>query len=179
MRVFIASLLAAIALFFSGFFWWALLMGIVRPAEVITDQALVANMASSVKESGLYMYPDYGQTEGDATGPMAMLFYEKQMPPMGTMMGMGFVHMFVSALLVSVFVSLSPFQTFKSRFAAVFFLGLFVAVWADAGNMIWWRHPPMWAAFHFGYDVFSWLVAGIIIAGIVRPNCCGSENGKA
>ncbi len=176
MRVFFASLLAAIALFFCGFLWWGVLMGFVRPAEVITDQTLVGNMATALKESGLYMYPDYANAEGNATGPMAILYYDKQMPSMGTMMGMGFAHMFVSALLASVFVCLSPFHSFKSRFAAVFFLGLFVAVWADAGNMIWWRHPPLWAAFHFGYDVFSWLVAGMVIAGMVRPKCCDGKN---
>ncbi|MEZ6131557.1 MAG: hypothetical protein R3C59_23045 [Planctomycetaceae bacterium] len=59
-------------------------------------------------------------------------------------------------------------HSFTGRLAFVFCLGLFCAVWADVGNMIWWRHPPLWTAFHFAYDTLSWLLAGVIIAAIIK-----------
>lgn len=169
MRIFVASLVTAIVLFVFGFVWWGLLMPVVRPASVIADQELVEAMSSSLNESALYFYPDYAEEPGDSSGPMAILFFNREMPSMAKMMGMGFGHMFVSALLVSLFVSYLRLRSFAGRLTFVFSLGLFVAVWADVGNMIWWRHPTLWTAFHFGYDVLSWLLAGVMIAAIVRP----------
>ncbi len=169
MRVFIASLLSAIALFFCGFLWWGVLMPSLQPASVITDQGLMEKMSESLAKSALYIYPDYTQPSEDASKPMAVLYFERQTPSMGTTMGLGFVHMFVTALIVSLAVARLPVQSFARRLAFVCFLGLFVAVWADLGNMIWWRHPGLWTAFHFGYDASSWLIAGLIIAAIVKP----------
>ena len=169
MRIFVASLVTAIALFFFGFVWWGLLMPVVRPASVIADQGMIEKMTASLDESALYFYPDYAEAEGDSAGPVAILFFNREAPSMSAMMGMGIGHMFVTALLVSLFVSFVPLRSFAERLTFVVCLGLFVAVWADGGNMIWWRHPPLWTAFHFGYDALSWLLAGAIIAAIVRP----------
>lgn len=170
MRIAIASLLAAVVLFFFGFLWWGILMPIVKPANAITDATVVEKLASSLNESNIYFYPDYaGEYSEDQTGPTAMLYFHKEMPSMGKMMGLGFAHMVLSALLVSVSLSFSGRRTFAERFAFVFFLGLFVAVWADLGNMVWWRYPLAWTGYHFAYDVLSWLLAGLVIALIVKP----------
>ncbi|MEZ6138816.1 MAG: hypothetical protein R3C53_28350 [Pirellulaceae bacterium] len=166
MRILATALVSAIALFFFGFLWWGLLMPLVRPVSVIADEALVEKMSSSLGTSGAYFYPDFATESSDSSGPMAILYFSTELPQMGAMMGMGFAHMFVSALLVSIFASWRNLRTFLERLTFVFCLGLFAAVWADVGNMIWWRHPPTWAAYHFLYDVLSWLLAGIVIAGI-------------
>ena len=89
---------------------------------------------------------------------------------MGKMMGLGFAHMFLSTLLVCIALSFSPRRTFAGRLGFVFFLGLFVAVWADLGNMIWWRYPPAWTGYHFAYDARAWLLAGLVIAVILKPS---------
>ena len=138
--------------------------------KTITDETLVAKMSDSLDESAVYFYPDPGSKPSDPASPMAILYFNTEMPPMGPMMGMGFAHMFLVALLVSMFVSSRKLPTFAERLKLVAFLGLFVALWADVGNMIWWHHPPGWAAFHFGYDFLSWLLAGSIIAAIVKPD---------
>ena len=159
MRVIVASLLSATALFFCGFFWWGVLMPSLKPASVITDPELIEKMSESLTESAIYIYPDYTQPGEDESKPMAILYFERQTPSMGATMGLGFAHMFVTAMLVSLVVAKAKIQSFASRLAFVFVLGLFVAVWADLGNMIWWRHPWQWTAFHFGYDTSSWLIA--------------------
>lgn len=168
MRIALASVVAAVALFFFGFVWWGLLMPIVRPADVITDASLVENMASSLDGSGPYFFPDYAGSDDATSGPAAILYFNRQAPAMSTVMGLGFGHMLISTLIASVFASLVSARTFATRFGVVFFLGLFVAVWADVGNMIWWRHPLPWTGFHFGYDVLSWVIGGLIIASIVK-----------
>ena len=170
MRILIASLLSAVALFFFGFLWWGILMPIAKPSKVITDAALIETLRASMPESGWYFYPDYTHSEHNDAGPMAIVNFHTDMPNMGLMMATGIGHMFISALLVSVSLAFSPRRTFPERFAFVFFVGLIVAVWADLGNMIWWRHPPLWTAYNFAYDLLSWSIAGIIIAFIVRPS---------
>ena len=168
-RVIVAAIVTAVVLFFAGFVWWGILMPLVQPAEIITNQAVVTAMSDGLNQSGLHIYPDYRDAAAQGTGPMVFAYYFTDPPNMGVMMGSGFVHMIVSALLASTFVAILMSQSFWRRFLVVFCLGLFVAVWADIGNMIWWRHPVEWTLFHFGYDVFSWALAGLVIASIVRP----------
>ena len=169
MRVIVSAVLTAVLLFIVGFVWWGMLMPMVRPAEVISDKAVVDALSDGLKDSGLHIYPDYGDPEAHGSGPMVFTYFFTDPPNMGAMMGSGFAHMFVCALLASMVVSIAMPKSFSQRFLIVFFLGLFVALWADIGNMIWWRYPSVWTAFHFGYDVLSWAVAGLSIATIVRP----------
>ena len=169
MRVVVAALASAIALFFFGFLWWGVSMPALQLAGVIEDQTVVDSMSSAFKESGIYFYPDPSKEPGEATGPMAILYYTAKVPEMGATMGMGFGHMLLTALGVTLFVHSMKFQTFSERFRFVCCLGVFLALWADIGNMIWWHHPTTWAIYHFGYDVLSWVVAGAIIAAILKP----------
>lgn len=167
MRIALASILTAVALFFFGFLWWGILMPIIKPATVLAEGDLVEAMGTALPSDGLYFYPDYA--EPPESGPVAMIFYRDAVPDMGMTMGMGFGHMLITALIVCVVVSRLNLPTFGQRMGWVAFLGLFVAVWADAGNMVWWHHPPNWVAFHAAYDLLSWCVAGLIIAAIVVP----------
>ena len=170
MRIVVSAVVTAIVLFFIGFLWWGILMPIVRPAKVISNPAVVDSMSDGLSESGIYFHPDYGDPEAHTGGgPMVIAYFFTDQPNMGQMMGGGFVHMLVTAFLASWIVRKLNRPTFGSRFAIVFTLGLFAAIWADVGNMIWWRHPPMWTAFHLGYDVLSWAVAGLIIGAIIKP----------
>ncbi len=170
MRIILASVVTAVVLFFFGFVWWGVLMPSVRPAEVIADADFVNAMSASLPESGVYFYPDYANPSEEPIEPWAIVYFNKTAPAMGLMMGMGFGHMFLAALLASCGVSCLAEKSFARRFAMVCFLGLFVALWADIGNMIWWRHPIGWTVFHFSYDVLSWVIAALVIAGLVKPN---------
>ncbi len=172
MRIVLASLLAAIVLFFAGFFWWGFLMIIAEPAHVLKDEALAEQIDASLAESGLYIYPDYASQEQG--GPTALLFYNSEPAPMLAIMGAGFLHMFVTALFVSLVVSRLDIASTRGRIALVTCFGIFAAVWANGGHLIWWRHPYLWTAFHIGYDVLSWALAGIVIALIVKPTIHGS-----
>ncbi len=154
-------------------------MGIVLPANVLDDPALVQQLDASLDESGLYIYPDYATQSEEAISPWVFVYFNKDAPTMGPMMGAGFLHMLVTAFFVSILVHKLSLSTFKERFVAVACLGLFVAIWADVGNAIWWRHPMPWTLFHFGYDVISWLLAGFVIGSIVKPcpnNPVGDSN---
>lgn len=168
-RTALAAIASAAVLFFFGFLWWGVLMPVVQPAQVITDEAFVQSMSESLQQSGLYFYPNYAEPVDDASRPMAIIYYNAQQPSMAKMMAGGFLHMLVVSALVCAVLPYVRAPTFGARFCFVFFLGLFVAAWADLGAMVWWRHPSAWAAFHFGYDVLSWLLAGLVIAAIAKP----------
>ncbi|MCM2375009.1 hypothetical protein [Aporhodopirellula aestuarii] len=166
MRITLASFLAAIVLFLSGFLWWGFLMPIAMPAKVLQDDALAEQIITSLTEPGLYIYPDYTSQEHAAT---SMLFYNSEPPPMLAIMGAGFLHMFASALFISLVVSRLEIASTSGRIAMVSSFGCFVAWWANVGHLIWWRHPYSWTAFHVAYDISSWVLAGIVIALIVKP----------
>ncbi len=170
MRILFAALVTALALFFFGFVWWGLLMPVIGPAKAIADQALVEKMSTSLSESGVYFYPDPAVEPGDASGPMAILYFNTDMPQMEIMMGLGFGHMFATAILVGLFVSSRKLPAFSERFVLVSFIGLLVALWTDIGNLIWWRYPLLWAMYHLGYDIFSWLLAALILAAFLKPS---------
>ncbi|GAB5401857.1 MAG: hypothetical protein Aurels2KO_00880 [Aureliella sp.] len=168
MRILISAVISAVALFFFGFLWWGVLMPVVRPVEVLDGQELV-DQVTALPESGVYMYPNYLKPEPDAGDlPVAMIYFKKSVS-MGGMMGAGILHMFICSALVAALVARLNLPVFSSRFGYVFAMGLFLAIWADWGNMIWWQHPPVWAAYHFTYDLISWTIAGLIIAAIIKP----------
>ena len=169
MRIAIASVVSAVILFFAGFVWWALLMQAAKPAGVIEDAALVEHMAQSLGSTGLYIYPTYMKDTSNEAGPMALVYFNSVKPAMGPTMGKGFAHMLASSVIVCLIVYNFASDSFAKRFTCVVWLGVFVAVWADLGNMIWWNHPPFWAAFHCGYEIVSWTIAGLAIAAIVKP----------
>ncbi len=174
MRVVLAAVVCAIALFFFGFLWWGVLMPIIKPANVLEDEQLTQQMSSSLKTSGLYIYPDYSQAPADTDIPMVFAYYYTTGPNMPLMMGGGLLHMFVTSLLAGVLLIKLNLRDWSTRVFTVFFLGLFVAVWADIGNMIWWRHPLAWTMFHFGYDALSWLVAALVLATLIKPTDASS-----
>lgn len=141
-------------------------MPVLKPADVITDTALV-DQITSLPKSGVYFHPTYDEPAEEGT-PIAMLYYAKSVS-MGKMMGAGLFHMFFCSALAAAVVTRLNLSEFSSRFGYVFAMGVLLAIWADFGNMIWWHHPPFWTIFHFAYDVVSWTLAGLIIAAIARP----------
>ena len=173
----VVAAVSAIVLFFFGFLWWGVAMPVVRPAEVISDETVVDSLSDGLSETSIYFYPDYGDPEAHSEdGPMVIAYFFTDRPAMGQMMGAGFGHMLISALLVSWIVSKVNRPSYWERVRIVALLGVFVAIWADVGNMIWWRHPAMWTVFHFFYDVLSWLVAGLVIAAIIKPDTISEKD---
>lgn len=169
MRVPIAAFAAAVAMFFIGYIWWSPVMYLVKPVGEIESQEVITAMDKALSEPGVYKHPGYEQSMDTHEGSVAMLYYVPEMPNMLKLMGIGFAHMLMCSVLASVLVSTLNSKTFIARFGVVFFLGLFVALWADVGNMIWWFHPTGWGVFHIAYDLVSWAAAGAIIAAIIQP----------
>ncbi|HBE70672.1 MAG TPA: hypothetical protein DDW52_21210 [Planctomycetaceae bacterium] len=141
-------------------------MPALRPAGVLPED-IASDQIMSLDESGVYFYPDYSDADS-TTSSMAVVYFKKS-ASMGAMMGGGIFHMFVCAAFAAGVVARLNLPSFSSRFGYVLAMGFLIATWADVGNMIWWHYPPVWAGFHYAYDILSWTLAGLLIAAIIKP----------
>jgi len=177
--VVIGSLLSSIVLFVWGFAYWGLLPvsnNIFKSAPPALVQELRA-----LPESGTYAIPGMELYEKDEAefkrrheaGPIAMLFVRKE----GSMAGSpstfakGFVHMFASALLMALALSMAigALRSYASRFFFVLVAGAAGAVLSDLGPIIWWLHPSGMHVAEFAYHVVGWGLTGLILARFIRP----------
>lgn len=175
-RILLASFLAAVVTFAFGAAYWMNLTkhAFLRPKDDAKVQALLKENLSS---PGSYIVPDIGQEQDEfhkkaETGPVAIMHLVPSSGPedMGAMMGKGFVSqwltMFVLALVVNSSLGALPSFGDRVRFCAL--VGLVGLLFIDGGNMIWWHHSEKFTLFAGTYHFFSFLLAGLVIAAIVR-----------
>lgn len=188
-RLIIASVASAIALFFWGGLYWAQIAVMISPWKTVDTAENNSQAIESLKqifpESGVYMYPWVGAAAKDqpgseeefnkqhADGPIVQVFYHAEgIPPeaMGKMMGFGFLHMLVSSFLCCYLLKHSNCgTTFLNRLCFVFTLGLFTTIWIEGADLIWWHYPLSHVLFMGTYNVMAWLIAGAVIAAIMKP----------
>ena len=60
-------------------------------------------------------------------------------------------------------------RTYFGRFMLVFWIGLFVAVWAEMSDVVWFFYPIRYACLYQSYHVSSMIIVGVILAFFIRP----------
>ncbi len=178
-RLFLGSVLAAVAMFFWGFLFWAAGPGDLAMSHGANNEALRTALRDHVPSSGMYFIPDMAGREDaafmqeHADGPIAMLAVRKEgadaMSP--TVFASGFAHMFVSALLMAYLLSLATpsLRTYGARVTFVVLAGLVGSFWSQVGAPIWFFHPWSFHLMTMVYDVIGWGVTGAILAKFVTP----------
>jgi len=184
-RVTVGSLLAAVALFLWGWVFWGILpfsKTMVRP--IPNGATVTKTLKENIPETGVYFYPIMPENatseseqkafqEAHLQGPLVQLYYHKEGvdPLTPAMMGSGFLHYWVSALLLGSLLALAApsLSCYWSRMGFVFLTGLFAAFAIDLSSAIWFHHPWDYQLFAFGFDVSNWLLAGVILAAVVKP----------
>jgi hypothetical protein len=132
------------------------------------------------------MYPWVDASVGDSpeleekfqkqheAGPFVQIFYQAEgttPAAMQTMMIRGFCHMLISSMLCCVLLVLTePCESYGGRLGFVFGLGALGTFWSEGGDFVWWRHPGSHVLFMSAYDLASWLLAGLVIAALVKKN---------
>lgn len=177
--VMIGSLLGSIVLFVWGFLYWGVLP--------VTDDLLegappaLAQEVRDLPRSGVYTVPDmalYDQDEAEynrqhESGPIAMLFVRKQGTQVGSpaTFGMGFLHMFASALLIALILRsiAAGMPSYGSRVLFVLVAGSAGAFMSDIGPIIWWLQPAGMHVANFVYHVVGWGLLGLVLGRAVRP----------
>jgi len=91
-------------------------------------------------------------------------------PMSGGVFGGGFVHMFVSVLVMAFALNLvvPATATYGARVKLVIVAGLAGAIYSNLGKPIWWHHVWDYHLLEFVYDFTSWVLAGFVLAKFVR-----------
>ncbi len=194
MRILLGGVLGAVVLFLWGFVYWVHLSGALVPYKHMTDEAAVVEVLKENLETGIYWFP-MPQHDPDATadekqaameayeaihreGPLGAVIYQaKGREPMEvTVLVRGFVIDFASALLASILLCCACGKRgYAARVAFVFGLGLFVAV---SVHLIAWNfmlNPMGFTLLKIGDSVVGWLLAGLVIAAVVKPGAETAE----
>lgn len=176
----LAPALAALATFIFGFIYWGLpphlaYKGLGSVPDVSETALAVGKLFPA---TGAYLLPS--PLDGDekanalaARGPMVEVHLIKEpftSADMGKCMALGFLHMFVIALLLS-FILCGLDKSFvrwtcRVKFCAA--IGLLVAT-CGLGDAIWWHHALGWTIARSTYDFLVFVVIGLVLAKFVTP----------
>jgi hypothetical protein len=183
-RLVIASILAAVAMFMWGFLFWGVLPLSKSVMHALPNEAEVIRvLQSSSMPTGVYFYPFPGESEGDdaqkrveeqhLAGPIVEVRYRaegaRMMDPM--VMAKGFLHFLAATCLAGLLLcfTLPASPSFGRRWGFVFLFGLAAALFHDLSGPIWFFNPWSFALLNFSYHVVGWLIGGLILAGLVKP----------
>jgi hypothetical protein len=168
----IGSFVAAIAMFVWGFVFWVpsgIPQGALRSAPDVP--AAQAALASAFPESGAYFVPDDSLPPEEfaalhEAGPLAFVHYRAEgAPPMdpGVLVS-GFLHNWLTCLLLGWLLMQTRAGTFVSRVAFLTVAGVAASLFIDYGAVIWFYADRSFQLVNMFSNVGSWLIAGIVLA---------------
>jgi len=177
LKLALGTLLAAIAMFAWGFFFYGSKAidhfgHVTLEQEAVLLEAFKANLSADA----IYILPDESNGTAEevmaraAPGPVALINYHSgPIPPMATTLIMGFVHILITAAILAVFMTLiaPAAKTYADRLKVIAVAALAAAVFAHLGNPIWWHYPWGFSAMAALYDFVSYVMAGAILAYFV------------
>ena len=186
-RVIVGSVVGAIVYFFWGAFSWMVLPWHNATMKSLPqEEQTMIELKSDVPESGAYYFPamPHGNytdeqlkvaedafMERHKKGPIGMLFYCKEgMDPMSSssyVRALGFN--FIAALIISLLLSKTSLNCYRCRVAFVAGMGLFGGVVSYLSLWNWMHFPLDYCAVMTADLLAGWLVAGLVIAAIVKP----------
>jgi hypothetical protein len=134
-KLILGSVLAAVAMFFWGFLYWAVFPFTYQVmASAPNELALAKTIGDALPASGVYLVPHpKGGTEEEVAkriqaGPLMQINIRKQGtdPMSGSVFFWGFVHMLVCSLLMALVLRLAApaLPSFATRFQAAALAGL-------------------------------------------------------
>lgn len=188
MRVLLAALLSAVAMFFWGFVFWGPVLNmtvrLMAPLPATVELDALAPLRAEKLADGMYVYPGPLVDQSDEAavkawetkvneGPIVHMTYKSSgVSPMDPgMFAKGFAHSFVLALLGGVLLSsvAAYLPNYGRRFAVLALASLIAALWTPIGDMIWWFHPTKYALGAAAYTLVAGLLMAAITAAIVKP----------
>lgn len=195
MKVLIAAVVGAIAVFAWGFVSWTLLPWhySASMAKMPQEEAVVAALSSQPLEEGAYMFPgwphDDGQTMTDEemnaymakaeAGPFGFIFYQpggKDLEDSMTFVW-GFVSYLITALIAAIMLKAAArsLPGYLGRAFFVALLGVFAPIVTYGAMWIWMNYPTEYTLVH-SLDVFvGWALAGLVMAVVIKGG--GSRGG--
>ena len=176
----LAPALAALAVFFFGFVYWGLPPHLAYKGLGSVDDVSATALAlgKMFPATGTYMLPspldgDDKMNELAARGPSVEVHILKEPftnADMGKCLALGFLHMFVVSLLLSLILCglEKAFERWTCRVKFCASIGLLVAT-CDLGYVIWWHHALGWTVAQSVYDFLVYVIIGLVLAKFVTP----------
>lgn len=181
MRIILASVLAAVAMFFWGFLYWAAneqpYAALKSPAD---SAAAAAALQEHFPEPGTWMVPSMVLTESytqddmeklHAAGPNAIVHLKPGSTGMGPTLLQGFLGMLATAFCLAVLLNkVAPqFPKYADRVRFAGSIGVVGAVLIDVGDAVWWHQAWGWQLYQIFYHISVCLVAGLVLAYFIAP----------
>lgn len=174
----IGSFAAAIAMFVTGFIFFATPIGMVAYSSANETQsaAVQAALAANLPQTGTYMVPDPSTQSGTTLygqGPVATVFYNSNGFSLSDMSGIGYG--FVQELIVCVLLAAAlgtldrRIPDFASRAKIVILFSVAASAMINLGNPIWLHHDWSYWTYTFIADSAMLIVAGLVIARWFLP----------
>lgn len=187
-RLFVGAVLAAVVLFAWGFVFWAASGVMYRFLRPLPDEAEVTQaLQKGDIESGTYLIPfpapdamsgkDAAKAEElrrrSLRGPVVEIIYRKEgLDPTDPQQYVaGFCHFLAASLLAGVLLVMAQpgLRRYPARVLFVTLVGVFAAVAVVLSKPVWFHHPWPAALYESAYVVIGWLLAGIVLALVIRP----------
>lgn len=187
-RIILAGVLGGIAMFiWSSIAHIGLPLGEVGVKQIENETAVLSSMSSALgSSSGLYIYPstgaaanatraekqaamrDYGKKL--AGNPSGILIYHPpgQSALTARQLGTEFATELIEALLAAILLAQTRLATFASRLGFVAVLGLAAAITTNIPYWNWYGFPSNYTAAYMTIEFVDYLVAGLVLAAMVK-----------
>jgi hypothetical protein len=174
----IGSFAAAVAMFVTGFIFFATPIGMIAYSSANETQsaAVQAALAANLPQTGTYMVPDPSTQSGTTLygqGPVATVFYNSKGFSLSDMSGIGYG--FVQELIVCILLAAAlstldrRIPDFASRAKIVILFSIAASAMINLGNPIWLHHDWSYWTYTFIADAAMLIVAGLLIARWFLP----------
>lgn len=187
-RILAGGVAAGIVLFFWGFVAHMLLpLGELGLQSLPTDENLAAAIKQDVREPGLYFLPGWDKSKSQSAKDMESHMAEIAKGPYGFMvlypngrdaslakcLPIEFGTNVVCALLAAILVSqLRPGLVVRT--ACVTVVGLLASLMTLVPYWNWYGYPTDFTVAQIVENTVGWLLAGLVLASIVRPSTTSS-----
>jgi hypothetical protein len=174
----IGSFAAAVAMFVTGFIFFATPLGQIAFAGANETQsaAVQTSLAANLPKTGTYMVPDPSTQSGTTLygqGPVATVHYNSKGFSLSDMSGIGYgflQELIVCILLAAALSTLDRrIPDFASRARIVVLFSVAASAMINLGNPIWWHHDWAYWTYNFVAESAMLSVAGLVIARWFLP----------
>jgi hypothetical protein len=174
-KIVLAGALGAVAMYLWTFLaHMALPLGEAGVRQIDNEQALLAQMKSTLNARGLYLFPNM-PPGGDqahyaqqlASGPSGMLIYFPQRDfSFGKLLAIEFGTELAQALLAAYLLSLTGIGKFGGRLGFYAMVGLIAVVGTNVSYWNWYGFPTLYTAAYMFTGWVGYLCAGLVAAAM-------------
>ncbi|HAB19341.1 MAG TPA: hypothetical protein DCE44_23290 [Verrucomicrobiales bacterium] len=176
-RFLLGSFVAALVLFaFGAAFWTCPIPYAYVEKPSTADGSLGAALREHLPNDGLYLVPGI-HADPSVTldqyqrGPVATIHYRRDgVTPMAPeALVAGFFHGWITTAFLAIMLRLAALPRYGQRLMLVTLAGLAAANYMKLSDGIYWYQPWPWLVLNAAYDAAAFLVAGSVLAAIVKP----------